>query len=116
MGKMAEEELKLDFVGMSTKDTTFDRDLEEKFPDEFKDCRQFWMDNMVVEDDKLQARLVENWGRKFAESFIRDNPLDVRDANASVQKDKELIMDAIKDLVEEVNTHISTMRVNYLSR
>mmetsp|Transcript_51873 Transcript_51873/g.117421 ORF Transcript_51873/g.117421 Transcript_51873/m.117421 type:complete len:142 (+) Transcript_51873:2-427(+) len=115
--KMKDEELQLDFVGMSTKAMTFDSDwLEEQFPNDFKDCKSFWCDNLSMEDQQMQATLVEKWGRKFADAFIKDNPLDVRNANASVQKDKELIMDAIGDLVEEVNTYISTMRVNYLSR
>merc|ERR1712113_993551 len=72
------------------------------------DADRFWKlrSSDIADDFEKVAEVATPW----VEEFCDKHPLDIKEANASVQADKTMILDAIGDTTEKVNEMVNTLR------
>jgi len=61
-------------------------------------------------DEMVALASGPDYGLKFARGFCEENPTDVRNANASVESDKKMIMIEIEGYINDVNEAVNVMR------
>lgn len=103
-------------VGIQGAGQAFDkRWITDNFPDEYVVVKQLLDEKQLQikrgEKPDLNVEQVTAWAKKY----VAENPLYVKDAQASVQKDREDIMNVIRPMMDEVDQLVQEMRIKKMS-
>jgi len=102
----------VNFAGLSSAGSFMSKQwVEAHYEAEVASLRQE-LESISYENMDKQMALASgpSYGLKFAKGFCEKNPTDVRNADASVESDKEMIMNEIEVYIDDVNEGVKAMR------